>query len=52
MTDQYVLFLHGISQQADFIKANGLPANINCFILYTVVTEKCQNVHAVYLVAS
>ena len=47
-----VVFLHGFSQKADFIEANCLPASIKCFILYTVATEKCQSMHAVYLAAS
>ena len=54
MTDLYVLFFFhmGLHNKADFIEANCLLATIKRFILYTVATEKCQNVRAVYLAAS
>ena len=52
MSDLYVLFYIAFHNKADYIETNCLPARIKRFILYTVATEKCQSVHAVYLAAS
>ena len=51
MTDLYVLCFI-LCFKTDSTEANCLLASIELFILYTVVTVNCQNVHAVYLAAS
>ena len=45
MYDLCMLFLHGISQYADFIKTNGLAASIKCFIRSARVCMLCTRLH-------